>query len=217
MPGPSAFRASVKGLRFPSRASASWHAPPTPTNTRTQMTGKVSSRRVYTGRIISLDVDLVRFPDGSTGELEMIRHPGASAIVPFLSDPAAEDPQLLLIRQYRYAAEEWLYEIPAGRLDPGETPEACARRELAEETGCTALHVEHLYTLYTTPGFTDEKIHIFMASGLERGTPRHESDEHMDVEGVTLSRALEMIREGLLKDAKSALGIMYAAGFVAGR
>lgn len=181
------------------------------------MTGKLSSRRVYTGRIISLDVDHVRFPDGSTGELEMIRHPGASAIVPFLSDPTGDDPQLLLVRQYRYAAEEWLYEIPAGRLDPQETPEGCARRELAEETGCTAERFEHLYTLYTTPGFTDEKIHIFMASGLGRGTPRHESDEHMEVETVTLSRALEMIREGALKDAKSALGIMYAAGFVAGR
>ncbi len=181
------------------------------------MTGKVSSRRVYTGRIISLDVDQVRFPDGSTGELEMVRHPGASAIVPFLSDPGADDPQLLLIRQYRYAAEEWLYEIPAGRLDPGETPEACARRELAEETGCTTARLERLYTLYTTPGFTDEKIHIFMASGLERGTPRHESDEHMDVETVALSDALRMIQEGVLKDAKSALGIMYAAGFVVGR
>ncbi len=181
------------------------------------MTGKLSSRRVYSGRIISLDVDQVRFPDGSIGELEMVRHPGASAIVPFLSDPAADDPQLLLVRQYRYAADGWLYEIPAGRLDPGETPEDCARRELAEETGCSAERMEHLYTLYTTPGFTDEKIHIFLATGLERGTPRHESDEHMDVETVTLSTALQMIREGALQDAKSALGILYAAGFVAGR
>ena len=97
--------------------------------------GRVSSRRAYSGKVISLDVDTVRFPDGSVGELEMIRHPGASAIVPFLSDPEGQDPQVLLIRQYRYAAEGYLYEIPAGRLNTGEAPEDCALRELKEETG----------------------------------------------------------------------------------
>ena len=88
------------------------------------MTGRVGTRRAYTGKIISLDVDEVRFPDGSVGVIEMIRHPGASAVVPFLSDPGADDPQILLIRQYRYAANGYLYEIPAGRLDPGEDPAA---------------------------------------------------------------------------------------------
>lgn len=179
--------------------------------------GRVSSRRVYSGKVISLDVDQVRFPDGSVGELEMVRHPGASAIVPFLSDPAGDDPQLLLIRQYRYAADGWLYEIPAGRLDAGESPEECARRELEEETGCSAHTLRHLYTLYTTPGFTDEKIHIFMAVGLTAGNARREFDEHLEVETVALSRALELIRTGELQDAKSALGILYAAGFVAGK
>jgi predicted NUDIX family NTP pyrophosphohydrolase len=100
--------------------------------------GRIKSKRVYTGKIISLDVDTVRFPDGSVGELEMIRHPGASAVVPFLSDPHGEDPQVLLIRQYRYAADGYLYEIPAGRLDQGENPRDCAVRELKEETGCAA-------------------------------------------------------------------------------
>ncbi|HWH51115.1 MAG TPA: NUDIX hydrolase [Gemmatimonadaceae bacterium] len=175
--------------------------------------GQVRSDRVYTGRIINLDRDTVRFPDGSTGELEMIRHPGASAIVPFLSDPAGDDPQLLLIKQYRYAAEEFLYEIPAGRLDPGETPAACATRELREETGCTAARMEFLYTMYTTPGFTDEKIHVFMAVELERGATAREPDEFMSVETVTLSRALQLIQEGVIKDAKTALGILFAAGF----
>jgi ADP-ribose pyrophosphatase len=131
--------------------------------------GKIASRRVHTGRIVHLDVDTVRFPDGSTGELEMFRHPGASAVVPFLSDPAGDDPQLLLIKQYRYAAGGYVYEIPAGRLDPGEDPEACARRELQEETGCTASGVERLTTILTTPGFCDERIHLFMAVGLTMG------------------------------------------------
>ena len=89
---------------------------------------KIASRRLYTGRIINLDMDEVRFPNGSTGELEMVRHSGASAVVPFLSDPAGDDPQILLLKQYRYAAEDYLYEIPAGRLDPGEDPADCARR-----------------------------------------------------------------------------------------
>ena len=179
-------------------------------------TGRVSSVRAYSGRMISVDVDTVRFPNGSTGELEMVRHPGASAVVPFLSDPAGEDPQLLLIRQYRYAAEGFLYEIPAGKLDDGESPERCARRELAEETGCTAAHVEHLFTMYTTPGFTDEKIHLFMATGLTHGEVNHEFDEFMTVETVALSRALAMVERGEIQDAKTALGLLYAAGFRAG-
>lgn len=178
---------------------------------------RVGSRRVYTGRVISLDVDTVRFPNGTTGDLEMVRHPGASAIVPFLSDPAGEDPQILLIRQYRYAAEGYLYEIPAGRLEWGEDPSVCAHRELLEETGCTALRVDHVYSFFTTPGFTDERIHLFVATGLTRGDARHEVDEFMEVEPMTLSRALSMVQRGEINDAKSALGILYAAGYFAGR
>ncbi len=155
--------------------------------------GRVKSSRVYTGKIVSLDVDSVRFPDGSIGELEMIRHSGASAIVPFLSDPQGEDPQVLMIRQYRYAADGYLYEIPAGRLDKGESPRDCAARELKEETGCTAEHFDHLLTIYTTPGFTDEKIHLFMATGLVAGETKHEVDEFLDLHPMRLSRALEMV------------------------
>jgi len=178
--------------------------------------GRISSRRAYTGKVISLDVDTVRFPDGSVGELEMIRHPGASAVVPFLSDPRGGDPQVLMIRQYRYAAEGYLLEIPAGRLNPGEDPRTCAVRELKEETGCSAEQVEHLFTMYTTPGFTDEKIHLFMATGLVSGETKHEADELLDLEPMLLSRALELVEAGEIKDAKSALGLLYAAGFRAG-
>jgi ADP-ribose pyrophosphatase len=179
--------------------------------------GRVSTERAYTGRIVNLDIDRVRFPDGSVGELEMIRHSGASGVVAFLSDPAGDDPQLLLIRQYRYAAEGYLYEIPAGRLDEGESPESCALRELREETGCTAERVERLTTIYTTPGFTDEKIHLFMAVGLTMGDSGRESDEFLTVETVTLSRALEMVRQGEIQDSKTIVGLLYAAGFRAGR
>jgi len=178
---------------------------------------QLSSRRVYTGRVLNLDVDTVRFPNGSTGELEIIRHPGAAAVLPFLSDPAGDDPQIMLLKQYRYAAEGFLYEIPAGRLDPGEKPINCATRELKEETGCDAERIEHLYTFYTTPGFIDERIHAFMAVGLKRGTSRTETDEFITVETMTLSHALGLIEKGDIKDAKTALTILYAAGFKAGR
>jgi ADP-ribose pyrophosphatase len=98
----------------------------------------VSSRRLYDGRVLNLDLDTVRFPDGSTGELEMVRHPGAAAVIPFLESPRSPDPEIVMIRQFRHAADGFVWEIPAGRLDPGETPEACARRELEEEAGMSA-------------------------------------------------------------------------------
>lgn len=175
--------------------------------------GQVSSKRVYNGRVISLDVDEVRFPDGSIGSLEMVRHPGASAIVPVLGAVDDPDPELVLIRQYRYAAEQYLYEIPAGRLDPGETPVVCASRELLEETGYRATEVTKLFTMYTTPGFTDEKIHLFMASGLVPGEHKREADEFMELVPTRLSRALSMIERGEIQDAKTALALLYTAGF----
>lgn len=177
---------------------------------------KLDSRRVYAGRVIAVDLDTVRFPDGSTGELEMVRHPGASAIVPFLSDPTGEDPHILLVKQYRYAADGFIYEVPAGKLDDGEDPAVCAARELREETGCTAASMEHLTTIYTTPGFTDERIHIYLAHGLTRGEVAHEQDEFMTVESMPISRALELIRDGEIDDAKTVIAILYAAGFRAG-
>jgi ADP-ribose pyrophosphatase len=177
---------------------------------------KLGSRRIYTGRVLNLDIDQVRFPNESTGELEIIRHPGASAVLPFLSDPKSADPQILLIKQYRYAAEDFLYEVPAGRLDPNEAPIDCARRELLEETGCTADRLEPLYTFYTTPGFIDERIHGFMATGLTRGESKREADEFMTLETMTLSRALELIQTGEIRDGKTTVLILFAAGFRAG-
>jgi ADP-ribose pyrophosphatase len=175
--------------------------------------GKVSSRRVYSGRVIDLDIDTVRFPDGSLGELEMIRHPGASAIVPFVSEPTGQDPQVLLIRQYRYATNGYVYEVPAGRLEPNEAPEAAAHRELEEETGCRAERVEHLATVYTTPGFTDERIHLFAAFGLSRGQVRRDPDEFLEVKPMPLSEALAMISRGEIVDAKTIVGLLFVAGF----
>jgi ADP-ribose pyrophosphatase len=173
----------------------------------------ISTERQYTGRVIDLDVDTVEFPDGSSGKLEMIRHPGASAVVPFLDDPGSADPEVLLLRQFRHAAEGYIWEIPAGRLDPGETPEACARRELAEETGMRASRWERLTTFYTTPGFTDERIHLFLAGGLETGAHRRELDEFMELRPTRWSEAMRLMERGEIVDGKTLIALLYARTF----
>jgi ADP-ribose pyrophosphatase len=179
--------------------------------------GKLGTRRVHTGRIINLDIDTVRFPDGSEGQLEMIRHPGASAVVPVVGRLDAADPDILLIRQYRYAADGYLYEIPAGRLDAGESPADCAARELLEETGYTAARIQPLTTMLTTPGFTDERIHLFVASELTVGEARPEADEFLTVEVHRFSEAVELIRRGELSDGKSALALLYVWALILDR
>jgi ADP-ribose pyrophosphatase len=175
---------------------------------------QLDTRRIYTGRVVRLDVDTVRFPDGSTGQLELIRHPGAAAIVPCASDPPGADPTILLIRQYRYATGGQLWEVPAGTLDPGEDPEACARRELLEETGVTAARLQRLTSIWTTPGFTNEVIHLYLATGLTSGEPSRERDEFIEVVPQPLSRVLALIRDGEIRDAKTVAAILYMAGFV---
>ena len=177
---------------------------------------QLAQRRVYTGRVVHLDVDTVRFPDGSTGEMEMLRHPGAAAVVPFASDPKGADPTVLLIRQYRYATGGALFEIPAGRLDAGEAPEQCARRELKEEVGVTAGRLERLTTIWTTPGFTDERIHLFWAADLAAGAHAREPDEFIEVVPRPLSEVLGMVRSGAICDGKTVVAILYMAGFILG-
>lgn len=177
---------------------------------------QLATRRVYTGNVVRLDVDTVRFPDDSTGELEIIRHPGAAAVIPCASDPAGGNPTILMIRQFRYAAGGPLWEIPAGTLAPGETPEACARRELHEETGVAADRIERLTSIYTTPGFTDEVIHLFWAQGLTVGAPARERDEFIEVVPRPLSEVLAGIKSGEIRDGKTVVAILYMAGFVLG-
>ncbi|HEV2671062.1 MAG TPA: NUDIX hydrolase [Gemmatimonadales bacterium] len=177
---------------------------------------QLASKRIHTGRVIDLDVDTVRFPDGSTGQLEMIRHPGAAAVLPFASDPHGADPTILLIKQYRYATNGPLIEIPAGRLNPGEDPKACAQRELLEEVGVKAGRIERLTTIWTTPGFTDETIHLFWAADLTADKHAREPDEFIEVAPRPLSEALTLIREGGISDAKTALSILFVSGFILG-
>jgi len=174
----------------------------------------ISADRLYTGRVVNLDLDTVRFPDGSTGRLEMFRHPGAAAVIPFLGDPRGPDPEVLLIRQFRHAADGYIWEIPAGRLDRGEPPERCARRELEEETGMTATSLAPLTTIYTTPGFTDEVIHLFLAEGLRQGEQRREADEFMELHTRRWSETLDLVRRGEISDGKTLTALLFVESFL---
>jgi len=161
---------------------------------------------VRRGFPVRVSAERVRLPNGTIVELDIVRHPGASAIVPFLSDDEA-----LLIRQHRHAAGGMIFEVPAGKLDDGEDPETCAHRELLEEAGQRAGRLESLGWIFTTPGFTDERIHLFAAFDLEAAPPRPEDDEIIELVPVALDRALEMVWSGELCDAKSALALLRAA------
>lgn len=174
----------------------------------------LETRRVYAGRVFDVALDRVQFPDGSEGELEIIRHPGAAAVVPVASPVGtSDDPTVLMLRQFRYAADGDLWEIPAGRLNAGEAPADCARRELLEEAGVEAQQLEPLTTIYTTPGFTDERIHIYRARRLSRGTTNLDDDEFVQVVDLPLSQVLEAVGEGRIIDAKSVAGLLFYARF----
>lgn len=175
-----------------------------------------STRRVHTGRVVSLDIDTVEFPNGQVGELEMLRHPGASAVVPFLDDPASADPRIILIRQFRHATDGWLWEIPAGRREGSEAAEVTARRELQEETGYGCGRLEPITSIWTTPGFTDEVIHLFWAADLVPGSTAHERDEVLELHPTRWSEVMRMIGDGTIRDAKTLIAILALAARRAG-
>jgi ADP-ribose pyrophosphatase len=151
----------------------------------------------------------VTLPTGREMLIDIVHHPGAAAVVPFTGDG-----EVALIRQYRHAAGGMILEVPAGKLDAGEPPEQCAARELAEEAGYRAGRLVALGSIWTTPGFTDEVIHLFAAFDLARVASRPEDDEVIEVIRVPLARALELVWRGELRDAKSALALIHAARHV---
>jgi ADP-ribose pyrophosphatase len=163
------------------------------------------TRHIYKGRVVTLDVDTVTLPNGVTVELEMIHHPGAAAVVPI-----KEDGTVILIRQYRHAAGGYIYEIPAGKLHPGEDPKICAVRELEEEIGYRAASVELLVSILTTPGFTDEVIHIYKGTGLTLAKQNLDHDEVIEIIEIPLEKAIAQIRDGTIRDAKTIVGLQTA-------
>ena len=162
----------------------------------------MSIKNIYSGKVITLNVDTVMLPNGMTVDLEMVRHPGAAAVVPL-----REDDTVMLIKQFRHAAGGFIYEIPAGKLHPGEDPKDCAARELEEEIGYRAGKLELLSSIFTAPGFTDEVIHIYKATGLTKGRQQLDRDEVLEIVEIPLQQAIEMIRTGMIRDAKTMVGL----------
>jgi len=172
-------------------------------------TGRISSRLIHHGRVVHLSMDRVRFPDGKEGELELIRHRGAAAVVPLLGDPGDPDPEVVMVHQYRYAAGGVVYEIPAGLPRDGEDWESCARRELEEETGYLGRNFTHLTHFFTTPGFTNEVIHLYAATGLTGGRTSRDEDEYIEVVHFPFSEIRRMIRQGEIVDGKTMVGLLF--------
>jgi ADP-ribose pyrophosphatase len=160
------------------------------------------TKNIYTGKVVTLNIDRVQLPNGETVDLETIRHPGAAAVV-----PVKDDGTVVLIRQFRHAAGGFIYEIPAGKLQPGEAPLQCASRELEEEIGYRASSLELLVSILTAPGFADEVIHIYKGTGLTKGHQRLDRDEVLEVVEMKLAEAVRKIEDGTIRDAKTIVGL----------
>ncbi|MDD9940663.1 MAG: NUDIX hydrolase [Myxococcales bacterium] len=174
---------------------------------RTFGKGKTLARAsLWQGSVGDFGEERVQLPDGREMTLAILKHPGAAAVVPFLNER-----EIVLLRQYRHAAGETLWEVPAGKLDDGEDPRLCAARELTEETGYVAGKVERVGSIYTTPGFTDEVIHLFVAYDLREGSSALEADEVIETSSMPLSEALELIDRGEIRDAKTICALFQAA------
>ncbi|MGB9859138.1 MAG: NUDIX domain-containing protein [Moorellaceae bacterium] len=163
----------------------------------------VKSERIYTGKILNLRRDIVLLPDGREASREVVEHTGAVAIVAL--EP---DGRIYLVRQYRYPIGRVTLEIPAGKLDAGEDPATCARRELMEEIGLAAGELRLLLTFYSTPGFSDEIMYLFLATGLRPQKSQPDEDEFLEVVCLPLEEAVEKIRTGEIVDAKSIAGLL---------
>ncbi|HIE65548.1 MAG: NUDIX hydrolase [Nitrospira sp.] len=166
-------------------------------------------KEIYRGDAIRLFVETVDLPNGLTIELDIVRHPGASAVVPL-----REDGVVILIRQFRYAAGGYLYEIPAGKLSAGESPETCARREVEEEIGYRVAHLEKLTTIFTAPGFCDEQIHLYLGTGLSLCPQRLEEDEVIEIVEMPFPEVMQKIEDQTIRDAKSLVALQMAYGRV---
>lgn len=166
---------------------------------------RLGVRSVYDGKVVRLRIETVRLPNGNVAELEIVRHPGAAAVVPLDRDGTVH-----LVRQYRHATGEWLLEVPAGKLDGAEPPEVCAARELEEEVGRTAGSLVALGRIFTTPGFTDEKIWLYLATDLRPARQALQPDESLRVERVPLEEAVRMALRGEVEDAKSICALLRA-------
>ncbi|WP_391559506.1 NUDIX hydrolase [Robertmurraya sp.] len=166
----------------------------------------IKSEKIFSGKIISLQVDDVELPNGKHSKRELIKHPGAVAVIAI-----TDEGKIVMVEQYRKALERDVVEIPAGKLEKGEEPSLCAKRELEEETGYVCKSLDWLISFYTSPGFADEIVHLYVARGLEKkedAAPPDE-DEFVTLVELTLEEALEYIEERKIYDAKTAYAVQY--------
>lgn len=165
----------------------------------------LSSQKVFDGRVFQVTTDTI--VEGElTYQRDVVHHPGSAVIV-----PAHDDGTVMLVRQYRHPAVRYLLELPAGTLSDGERPEAGAARELEEELGLTAARLDKLSEFFVSPGFLEEKMWIYLATGLTEGQPNPDDDEVLDVVRLPIGEALEMITSGEIQDAKTIIGLILAA------
>ncbi|MBC5637134.1 NUDIX hydrolase [Ornithinibacillus hominis] len=166
----------------------------------------INSKTIYDGKVVKLQVDDVRLPNGQQAKRELIKHPGAVSVIPI-----TKDNKIVLVEQYRKPLEKSIIEIPAGKLEPGEVPEITAMRELEEETGYTTSHLTKVTSFYTSPGFANELMHIYLAKDLEKLTvPKAlDEDEFVEVLEVTLEEAKKLVEEQRIHDAKTNYAILY--------
>lgn len=168
----------------------------------------IASRVGFAGKLLKVKIDTVKLPNGKMSEREIINHPGAVGILPILADGS-----MVFVKQYRYPVGTVLYEIPAGKLDQGEDPVVCAARELSEETGYRATKLRHMTSIVTTPGFTDEIIHLYIATGLIQETQHTDEDEFIDIVAFSPEQVKKMVLEEDIFDAKTlALLLFYYIG-----
>lgn len=172
----------------------------------------VSVKHVYKGNIINVDLVTVTLPNGRTATRDIVRHPGASAIIPL-----NEKGEIYMVKQYRKPLETVSLEIPAGKLDPGEEPLVCAKRELMEETGLKAGEIIHVASIHSTPGFSDEILHMYAAVGLVEGKSCADIDEFISTEKYKVEDLIKMILSGKITDAKSIIGIFMADKIISGK
>ena len=165
---------------------------------------RLNSERVFTGKVFSVDRDAVKMPNGRTVTVEIVRHSKSVVLV-----PVPEPGKVILIKQYRYAVNAFLWELPAGSVDEGETPDAAARRECHEEIGLVPTTVVRLSAMYPTPGYCDEEMIFFRLSGLEKTDEQAHMDEDEDIEAQTFDvrDARDMIRRGEITDMKTLVGL----------
>ncbi len=166
----------------------------------------INSESIYQGKIIDLQVDEVTLPNGKTSKRELIKHPGAVAVIPITPEG-----NIIMVEQYRKALEKSIIEIPAGKLEQGEEPMNTAKRELEEETGYGCDNLEHIISFYTSPGFADEIVHLYLAENIYQIEDSRETDEDEFVEliEVSVEEAVQLIKERRIYDAKTAYAVQY--------